>query len=149
MGRNSEPPLLVWLIKNWTGTESDFQNKSHWNNSKSHYNCSFSQRDSSIKNYLEHLSMSLWITKIKCLSLAVFLLATPTNKTVTGIAYTWGLLIANQPPGLIIMIDQSEILSRSQVQFITLFFGGAQLCCAFFQPQQAARIWCRKTNFLS
>jgi hypothetical protein len=29
------------------------------------------------------------------------------------------------------MIDQSEILSRSQVQFITLFFGGAQLCCDF------------------
>jgi hypothetical protein len=29
------------------------------------------------------------------------------------------------------MIDQSEILSRSQVQFITLFFGGAQLCCVF------------------
>jgi hypothetical protein len=25
------------------------------------------------------------------------------------------------------MINQSEILSRSQVQFITLFFGGAQL----------------------
>jgi hypothetical protein len=25
------------------------------------------------------------------------------------------------------MIDQSEILSRSQVQFIILFFGGAQL----------------------
>jgi hypothetical protein len=33
------------------------------------------------------------------------------------------------------MIDQSEILSRSQVQLITLFFfGGAQLCCAFYQP---------------
>jgi hypothetical protein len=30
------------------------------------------------------------------------------------------------------MINQSEILSRSQVQFITLFFGGAQqLCCTF------------------
>jgi hypothetical protein len=28
------------------------------------------------------------------------------------------------------MIDQSEILSCSQVQFITLFFGGAQLRCA-------------------
>jgi hypothetical protein len=27
-----------------------------------------------------------------------------------------------KPPGPIIMIDQSEILSRSQVQFITLFF---------------------------
>jgi hypothetical protein len=29
------------------------------------------------------------------------------------------------------MIDQSEILSRNQVQFITLFFGGAELCCTF------------------
>jgi hypothetical protein len=29
------------------------------------------------------------------------------------------------------MIDESEILTRTQVQFITLFFGGAQLCCAF------------------
>jgi hypothetical protein len=33
------------------------------------------------------------------------------------------------------MIDQSEILSRSQVQFIALFFGDAQLCCAFHQPR--------------
>jgi hypothetical protein len=47
------------------------------------------------------------------------------------------------------MIDQSEILSRSHVQFITLFFEGAQLCCAFHRPLEAARIWCRKTNFLS
>jgi hypothetical protein len=47
------------------------------------------------------------------------------------------------------VIDQSEILSRSQVQFITLFLGGTQLCCAFYQPRQAARIWCRKINFLS
>jgi hypothetical protein len=29
------------------------------------------------------------------------------------------------------MIDQSEILSCSQVQFITLFFGGAQLGTPF------------------
>jgi hypothetical protein len=29
------------------------------------------------------------------------------------------------------MIDQSEILSRSQVQFITLFFGGAQRVARF------------------
>jgi hypothetical protein len=26
------------------------------------------------------------------------------------------------------------------------FFRGAQLSCGFYQPQQAARIWCRKTN---
>jgi hypothetical protein len=28
--------------------------------------------------------------KIKCLSLAVFSFGNPTNKTVTGTAYTWG-----------------------------------------------------------
>jgi hypothetical protein len=33
----------------------------------------------------------------------------------------------SKPSRPIIMINQSEILSRSQVQFITLFFGGAQL----------------------
>jgi hypothetical protein len=38
------------------------------------------------------------------------------------------------------MIDQSEILIRTQVQFITLFFGDAQLCWAFHQPWEAARI---------
>jgi hypothetical protein len=32
------------------------------------------------------------------------------------------------------MIDQAEILSRNEVQFMTLFFGGAQLCFAFYQP---------------
>jgi hypothetical protein len=38
------------------------------------------------------------------------------------------------------MIDQSEILGNSQVQFITLFFGGLQLYCAIYQPRQAAQI---------
>jgi hypothetical protein len=60
----------------------------------------------------------------------------------------WGTT-NSKPPGPIIMIDQLEILSLRQVQFITLVFGGAQLCCAFYQPRHAARIWCRKTNFLS
>jgi hypothetical protein len=44
----------------------------------------------------------------------------------------------SKPPRPIIMIDQSEILSCSHVQFITLFFGSTQLCCAFYQPWQAA-----------
>jgi hypothetical protein len=35
----------------------------------------------------------------------------------------WGTT-NSKPPGPIIMIDQSEIL----IQFITLVFGGAQLC---------------------
>jgi hypothetical protein len=55
----------------------------------------------------------------------------------------------SKPLGPIIMINQSEILSCSEVQFITLFFGGAQLCCAFYQPWHATRIWCKKTNFLT
>ncbi len=58
--------------------------------------------------------------------------------------------INSKPPGRIIMIDQAEILNRSQVQFITLFFGGAQLCWAFYQPQQAARIpisWAKPAHF--
>jgi hypothetical protein len=54
----------------------------------------------------------------------------------------------SKPPGPIITIDQSEILSRSQIQFITFFFRGA-LYCAFYQPRQAAQIWWRKTNFLA
>jgi hypothetical protein len=62
--------------------------------------------------------------------------------------YTWGTT-NSKPPGPIIAIDKSEILSWSQVQFMTLFLGGAQLCCAFYQPQQAERIWCGKTNFVS
>jgi hypothetical protein len=57
----------------------------------------------------------------------------PANKTETGTAYTWGTT-NSKPPGPIIVINKSEILSRSQVQFITLFFlGGAQLCCAFYK----------------
>ncbi len=56
----------------------------------------------------------------------------PTNKTVTGTAaHTWGTT-NSKPSRPIIMIDQSELLSRSHVQFITLFFGGVQLCCAFY-----------------
>jgi hypothetical protein len=74
------------------------------------------------------------MSKFSCLNFC-----NTTNKIVTRTAYTWGLLIANHLE-LIIMIDQSQILNRGQVQFITLFFGGAQLFCAFYQLRQAARI---------
>jgi len=72
----------------------------------------------------------------------------PTNKTETGSAFTWGTT-NSKPPRPIIVLDQSEILSRSQVQLITLFLGGAHLCWAFYQPRQAAQIWYVKTNFVS
>jgi len=57
-----------------------------------------------------------------------FFLGNPTNKTVigTGTAHTWGT-INSKAPGPNTMIDQLEILSRSQVQFIKLFFAGASL----------------------
>jgi hypothetical protein len=58
--------------------------------------------------------------------------------------------INSKPPGRIITIHQSEILNRSQVQFSTLFSRGAQLCCAIYQPQQAARIaisWAKPAHF--
>ncbi len=80
-------------------------------------------------------------SKIKCLSLA-FYFDNPTNNTETGTAYTGGTT-NSKPPGPIIVIDQSEILSRSQMQCTTLFLGGAQLCCPFHEPRQAAQIWCR------
>jgi hypothetical protein len=51
----------------------------------------------------------------------------------------------SKPPGPMIMINQSEILSRNQVQIMTLFSGGAQLCCAFDQPQQTAQICVEKS----
>jgi hypothetical protein len=60
-------------------------------------------------------------------------LGSPTNETVARTAYTWELLMANYLDQF--MIDQSEILSRSQVQFIALLSGGTQLCCAFYQLQ--------------
>ncbi len=59
----------------------------------------------------------------------------PTNKTETGTPYTWDTT-NSKPPWPIIVMDQSEILNRSQVQFITLLLGGAQLCCAFYQPRK-------------
>jgi len=65
----------------------------------------------------------------------------PHRKTETEIAYTWGTTNSN-PPGPLIMIDQLEIQSFSQVHFITLVFGDAELCWAIYQPQQAAQIWC-------
>jgi hypothetical protein len=72
-----------------------------------------------------------------------FFFGNPTNKTETGIAYTWGIT-NSKPPGPISVINQSEILTRSQVQFITLFLGGAQLCCAFYQPRQVVHLWWEK-----
>jgi hypothetical protein len=45
------------------------------------------------------------------------------------------------------MIDQSEILSRSQVQFITLFFGGAEVFPPFTSRRMVHEFDARKPNF--
>jgi hypothetical protein len=85
--------------------------------------------------------------KIKCLSLAFFFWQPPQYNCNWNCIYVG--TTNSKPLGPIIWIEQSKILSHSQVQFITLFCGSAQLCWAFYQPGQVARIWCRKTDFLS
>jgi len=55
----------------------------------------------------------------------------------------------SKPPGPIIVIGESKTGSSSQIVFITLFLADAQLCCAFYQPQQTKQICRRKTIFLS
>jgi hypothetical protein len=84
--------------------------------------------------------------KIKCLSLSFFFWATQPIRLELELHICGNY---SKSLGRIIMIDQSKILSRSQVQFITLFLRGSQLCCTFYQPLQATLIWCNKTNFLS
>ncbi len=84
--------------------------------------------------------------KIKCLSLALVFFGNHTNKTVT--ANTWELLIANHLDQLLWSTNQKYwpvVMSN----LLDSFFGSAQLCCAFYQPRQAALIWRKKTNFLS
>jgi hypothetical protein len=49
----------------------------------------------------------------------------PANKTETGIANRWWTT-NSKPPGPIIMMDQSETLSSSQIILIALFCAGAQ-----------------------
>jgi len=55
---------------------------------------------------------------------------------------------ASKPPGQIIIMDESEILSSSQVQFITLFFGGAQLVATFTSHGKVQEFGAEKTNLL-
>jgi len=52
----------------------------------------------------------------------------------------------SKPPGPIIMINQSEILSRSQVQFITLFFE-VHNCVAPLPTMASCTNLVQKTNF--
>jgi hypothetical protein len=56
---------------------------------------------------------------------------------------------ASKPPGRIIIINKSEILSSIQVRFITLFFGGAQLVATFTSHGKVQEFGAEKTNFLS
>jgi len=70
----------------------------------------------SISNVAQYVTLD---SKIKRLSLAFFF-GNPTNRTESGTVYIWGTT-NSKPPGPIIVINQSEILSRSHVKFITLF----------------------------
>ncbi len=54
----------------------------------------------------------------------------------------------SEPPGPIIMMNQSQTLTSSQIVFITSFCAGVQRCCAFHQPQQTPRLcWAKPACF--
>jgi len=72
-----------------------------------------------LKNYFSHPSFSFF---------TFFFFPTPPIKLKLG---GGGETTNSKPPGPIIMIDQSEILSRSHIKFITLFSASAENCCAF------------------
>jgi hypothetical protein len=56
--------------------------------------------------------------------LVIYLFCNPTHKTETGTPNRWGTT-NSEPPEPIIPMGQSEILSSSQIIFITLFSAGA------------------------
>jgi hypothetical protein len=58
-------------------------------------------------------------------SLIIYFFATPPNKQNWGQQIRWGIT-NSKPPGPIIMMDQSETLSRCEIiLFVTPFFAGA------------------------
>ncbi len=77
------------------------------------------------------------------------LFSNPTHKTETQTTKRWGTTNDSKPPGSIIMTDQSETLSISQIIFITLFSAGTQSCCALYQPHHSVQLCGTKTIFLS
>jgi hypothetical protein len=66
-------------------------------------------------------------------SWGLILFCNPTQKTETRTANRLGTT-NSKPPGPIIMMDQSETPTTSQIIFIRLFSVGAQRVCAFYQP---------------
>jgi hypothetical protein len=89
----------------------------------------------------QYVTMQKYIFHIQVL--VTYLFSNPTHKTEIGTAERIGgrLLIANH-------FDQSEILSSSQIIFITLFSAGAQCCyCAVNQPQQKLCILLSQNQF--
>jgi len=71
----------------------------------------------------------------------------PTNKPQCWTANSWGTT-NSKPHGPINMMGQSEILSRHQIIYITLFSAGVQHCCAFYQPTQSVQFcWAKPAYF--
>jgi hypothetical protein len=82
--------------------------------------------------------------KIKCLSSAFWILGSPTNKTVTGTAYMWGLLVANH-------LDQSSWSTNQKYWAAVrsnLLHSFLEVHTCVVPLPATARIWCKKTNFL-
>jgi hypothetical protein len=74
------------------------------------------------------------------------LFSNPTHRTKTGAANRWETT-NSKAPGPIIMIDQSETGSSSQIILLRSSLAGVRLCCAFHQPRET-KCWA-KTILLS
>jgi hypothetical protein len=57
-------------------------------------------------------------------SLVIYFFCNPTHYTELGAANTLGIT-NSKPPGPIIMMGESETLSKCEIIFVTLFFAGA------------------------
>ncbi len=82
--------------------------------------------------------------KIKCLSFAVFFFGNPTNKTVIGTEYMWGLLIANHLDQSLWSANQKRWSESDHICY-TLFCR----CTALLRLSPASAQFCgAKTIFL-
>ncbi len=69
-------------------------------------------------------------------SLVIYFFATPPIILKLGQQISTN----SNPPGPIIMIDQSETLISSEIVFIALFSAGAQRCCVFYQAPPSVQL---------
>jgi hypothetical protein len=86
--------------------------------------------------------------KIKMSTFSCLFFGNPTNKSVSGTAYMWGLL-NSKPPEPILMIDNHRYWAAVRSNLLRTVLEVHNCVAPCTSHGQAPQIWCRKTNFLS